>query len=492
MNVTITVCGRSAFLSPVPDVIKDVVALRYVPRATSGGIRLGTERLPLTECHRGWDTPEVKFNLTLLPAVLRALKFAGHDVKITGRGPAPLNAPNAEALERLPVIDRSLLEAVRPWHGGVVRCSLEVDLTLLIAQVAVAWPDQKLAVVVETVDDTRRLRDRLWALGVDAVAVSTRNDPAKVGQVAVTTPYGLAHTEVRLSWLDIVLVPEAQRVAHKRMLLALPHTIRAKRIGFLPINIELSPFESDLVRNVFGFYEWTVPGHGLRERPVAVYRGRVVGQKLGAVEGVDLLRAGVWRNGLRNRRVAQIARALRSGDAAAADRLLLGKLPAELTGGVVVVVANVEQLLSVAERLKGWPLVAGDDADLTGLSREQRSKLRQPINPFHVGPFSAVVTAAALSRLGLADVGAIVRADGGAGPLAITPDQLAEPDAGPVRPLALVDLLDHHPDLLRQSLSRLDGYRRRGWLAPGANPLWERVDRFLQSRRGRQEARHGL
>jgi hypothetical protein len=77
----------------------------------------------------------------------------------------------------------------------------------------------------------------------------------------------------------------------------------------------------------------------------------------------------------------------------------------------------------------------------------------------------------------------LVRADGGVGLPALGSMELTEPNSEPVRLLLVVDVDDrHHPVLRRRSRSRREAYDRRGWFAPGVEPVQARVNEFLATR----------
>jgi hypothetical protein len=101
---------------------------------------------------------------------------------------------------------------VRHPERALIRYAADqVDAVHLIAQVALAWPVQKMAVVATRIDRGRQVRDRLRAYGLDAVSVNSENQPPEVGPVVVCTPAGLSHLPVNVAWLDIVLVLDARR-----------------------------------------------------------------------------------------------------------------------------------------------------------------------------------------------------------------------------------------------------------------------------------------
>jgi hypothetical protein len=450
--------------------------------------------------------PMLYTRATLGPAVELTLASAGYAVRRYGDRPEPLPAPRPEALLRFDRPDLSLLELVRRHEWGLIRYEpAAVHPARLIAQVALAWPALRVAVAVggrsRAVQLARELRAFLPAVSI----LTGRDSPAAVERVVVATYTGLGHTATYpgprfaafdVSWLDVVIVPDAVEASGKLPIACLSRARRARLYGLLEAGARPAPLDRDHLTALFGFEEVVIPRHGHRERPVRVVRPPVQGGPglTGPLDLVQLKRRGLWQNGLRNRRVARLARALAADQRRElADLLpgcsdLLTDVPAR---GVLVVVENVEHGLALAGRLPGWPLWAGPDVDAEGLAAGQRRRLLTALpDPFRADPPQAVVTAAALADAELSRADVLVRADGGVGLPPLGPESLVEPDAGPVRPLLIVDPFDRqHPALRRRSRLRQQAYLERGWLAPGADPVRARVEDFLAGRRDLGEGR---
>jgi hypothetical protein len=442
--------------------------------------------VPLCNLLEGPRPPACEFWAALEPVVREVLSRAGYPVRAGGRPLPELPAPDLAGLGRLGFADAVLLDAVRRHEQAVVRYGPAVDVSRLLAQVALAWPSATLAVVTRRTDEARALRDRLRRLGVEAVAVTGRRTPAEVGRVAVGTPAGMAHTPVQFEWRTIVVAVDGVEATGKDYLLALRFAPRARLFGLLPADARPSPLERDLMTSFFGFAEVVVPRHGHRERPVQVVSYPITGGPTlpAALGGVALNRAGMWHHHLRNRVVARVARAFFTGDADAVRRLFGPGVTAAGAPGVAVLVDNVEQALGVARRLPDWDVFTGPEVHEGGLGAGRRRVLHRPLDPLSAAPLHAVVTAAACPTLYLAGVDVLVRADGGLGLPPLTAEQLSEPDDAPARPLLVVDFLDrHHPALRRRSRRRRQAYDARGWFAPGVDPVAARVDEFLETRR---------
>lgn len=437
---------------------------------------------------------EYRFPTALEPVVREALRRADCEVQIRGEAPGALPEPDEAGLAQLGVIDRVLLDAVRRHGQALVRLGAGVDPALLVAQLARAWPTKTLAVAVATREDARRLGRALRAFLPDVSVITGQTSPAEVAPVVVTTYPGLGHTArcrppgprlYDLSWLDVVVCVDALAATGNLAGECLSHAHRARLVGLLPADAKPAPLESDLLACLFGFHEICVPRHGHRERPVRVVRYPIPeGAELPAsLEGLPLKRRSLWHHALRNRKVARVADALYRGDAATVREMLGGGATPDAPCGVVVVTEGVEHALALAPLLPDWPLGAGGHVHEGGLSPAQLARLHRPPDPFGTGPRRAILTSACLADADLAGVDVLVRADGGVGLPPLDERKLVEPDAGPERPLLLVDFQDrHHPRLRRRSRLRREAYAERGWLAPGADPERARVERFLASR----------
>jgi hypothetical protein len=488
-TVTLRRLGRSVRVEPVPPAVLAALrsAARVPARAPDGCVRVLPAPIPLHDVRDGPEGPVLIFPAGLEPVVRAALRDAGHRICIEGRPLPALPPPDVTRLASFGVLDPALLAAVHGHPRALVRHDpAAVDPARLVAQVALAWPGKKVAAVVREIPEARGLRDELRRFGLDARAVSGKNEPPAVGQVVVATPMGLGHTPVAVEWLDVVVVVDALAATGKRPMECLSHAWRARMYGLLPAGARPSPLERDLLACLFGFAEVRVPGHGCRERPVQTALSLIEGgpELPLSGSGVRLKRRGLWHNGLRNRRAARLAAAFRENNRERIRELLgdpLAALPA--APGVLVLVENVEHALALAGRLPGWAVRTGPDVHGGGLSAEQAAHLHPHPDPFAAGPFHAIVTAAALPGVDLTRVGVLVRADGGTGLPPLGPAQLVEPDEGPARPLLLIDLHDrHHPALRRQTRRRQDAYADRGWFAPGVDPVQARAERFLADR----------
>jgi hypothetical protein len=472
-----------------------------VARDPGGRSRVVADPVLLGELRAEGGRSVLYTRATCEPVVRQVLTEAGYKIHRVGRRAALLPPPRTDWPQALGPPEHGLLRAVREQEWGLVRYDPRgLDPARLVAQVALAWPELTVSVAVAT-------REQAWELGralrayLPGVSVPAgQNSPATVSRVVVATYKGLGHSAqyegpghkvFDISWTDIVIALDALAAVSKVATECLSRAARARLYGLLPMDRRPAPFERDLLTFLFGLHEISLPWPGHRERPVQVVRYPIKGgPKLPPQLGtVQLKRRGLWQNALRNRKVADLARAFAAGRRDALDALFpgLGALLSEAPSrDVLVLVENVEHALALADRLPGWALFTGRHVHQDGLPAGLVGRLHVPLDTLQDPP-RAVVTAAALADQYLDHVDVLVRADGGLGPPPLDPGALVEPDQGPPRPLLLVDLDDrHHPALRRQSRLRREAYDERGWLAPGADPVEARAERFLAARSGRR------
>jgi hypothetical protein len=175
-------------------------------------------------CWAGWE-----------PVIHRLLRAEGYDVETIGSPRRPLPLPDMSRLHRLDFVDHALLDCVHQQERSLVRYAADhVDPVHLVAQIALAWPKQRIAVIATRIDEGRHMRDRLRGYGICAVAVNSENVPPEVGAVAVCTPVGLSHLPVQVEWLDIVIVLDAQEIATKVGIECIGHRERARLLSVGP------------------------------------------------------------------------------------------------------------------------------------------------------------------------------------------------------------------------------------------------------------------
>ena len=492
--VSVWRCGQAIVVRPPRAEVFAVLRTAkhvYAPRRGGGGRTLEVaEDLFVVEDDLGGPQTVVPAGLESI--ALHLLGRAGLEVSYsveTMLPPRAIPAPDAAAARRLGPVDRAMLDLVRDHDRGLVRYQAgAVRPARLIAQLALAYPDMTIAVARKRRTDVHRLGRQLRRLLPGTVDVVDGPCPKRLRRVVVATFLGLAEPGVEIEKKDFLIVPDAAEALEANARLAIPHAEAARLLGLLEIGRHLAPYDEDWVAAVFGLEEVVIPRHGHVGRPVEVVAVSCVGGRGRAadLDTVALKREGLWRHGLRNRRIAALARALADGD----RRRLDAKYPAvaaRLEGRprplkVAVLVENIEHALAVAGRLPGWPIVAGAHIATVGLPGRPAGLLAQRRWAGAGTPARAIVTLAGLEGSALEKLDVLVRADGGRHVPPALDGIAIRASAHVRRPLLLVDLDDrHHPRLREWARRRRAAYRERGWVVGRVDPA-TRVERFLAGR----------
>ncbi|NLY01907.1 MAG: hypothetical protein GXY83_37965 [Rhodopirellula sp.] len=456
----------------------------------------------LRKCQEPLLGPTVRPNAGLIAAVVHLLEEGGQEPIELVRGsprPAPLPEPDLALTNQFGPYDLAMLKFVGSKESGLVRYKAgAVDPAWLMGQIALAFPDATLAVLVSSEAEGFRLRRRLsrWIPGV---VMRKRRSPANlaIGQVVIGTSAGLADYAVEFGKRDIVVVPKATDVLlHYPQFALLAVNQRFRLFGMLPVESSLAPYDHDRLAAAFGFDEIFVPRHGFVQRSVrVVFRPIAGGPPLPLDLGpLELKRRGIWDHPVRTRRVARLAEAIAAGDITsivAGEILSMQAMMSGATatanidgltpGKVVLLVETVEHAVALAERLRGWPVVTGENVVVQGLSSRQRRIIDERIGPPH-GTGPVIVTAAGLRRVDLNTVGTVIWAGAGPGLPPVPVDRLVVPPDR-CRDLILVDFADrHHPQLRRWSRQRQVAYVENDWLLPGVDPVQSRIEHFLATR----------
>ncbi len=479
--------GMAFACSPLPTIWSGLTIAHFALQPNGAGYGIVGQPVLLGEV-KDEDSERVLYaRATLEPLIHRVLNTAGYDINRTGHISRPLPPPRLKQPPHHDPLDHCLLLTVQRHDAAVIRYDANaVDPARLIAQVALAWPDQTIAVVVRYRNQARELRNCLCYYGVPATLADGKHHADAGSRMTVSTPMGLAVLPTDVAWLDIVIALDAVEATGKRDIECMVHASRARFYGLLATDARPSPLERDLVYALFGFQQVLIPRHGCHERPVQIVpypiRGGVrLPMQLG---GIQLKRRGLWHHAAHNRKLAQFATTLAAGNTDKWQAMFGGIAGVTIASpaNVLLLCENVEHALALARQLPIWPLFAGTNIHEVGLSAEQVRRLHMPPDPYRTGPLHVIATTASIDDVDLAEIDVIVRADGGVGLPPFDLDKLAESDKGGSRPLVLVDCLDlHHPILRRQSRRRQQAYAERGWFAPVADPVQSRVQRFLAS-----------
>lgn len=419
-------------------------------------------------------------------SAIRALQAAGYHVD---RRPycRSLPLPDLRAPRRLGRVDATLLGFVRDNDEGVVRYARgHVEPARLTAEMLLAYPAATVAIVSATNAAAAKCYHQLRRLlsEVTITLAATKNCPAAAGHVVVGTYTSMAHPAIEIEKRHIVIALDAEEALGERaQLMLLAADARFRLFGFLPDDRQLAPRSRDRIFATFGPAELVIPRHGYQ-----AVQGRVMwspirgGPALAAdAEAGELMRSGVWRHPVRNRRIARLAAVLQGTECSGNDRHLAAVVEAVqhvAAPRIVLLVDAVDHALALADRLPEWQLVMAADIATEGLSRRYRDLLAERRWGGDSGtPLIATTRGIITSTVAIPDV--VIWAGAGRHVPPLPPHWLIAPNSVD-RELLLIDFADYHdPRLDKWSRARRRAYAEAGWLAPGVDALLARIDRFL-------------
>ncbi len=492
--VSVERCGQAIVVKPAcAEVFAVLQTVKHVYASRRGhGGRTVKVVQDLFKIEADFGGPQAILPAGLEAVALHLLEQAGFDVNFSNETVLPPRAipvPDVVAARRLGPVDRSMLNFVHAYERGLVRYRVgAVKPARLIALLALAFPDMTIVVACKRRTDIHRLGRQLRRLLPGLVDVADGPAPKRLKRVVVTTFAGLGEPAVEIEKKDFLIIPNATEALEANARFAIPHAERARLFGFLEIGRHLAPFDRDWVTAVFGFEDVVISRHGFIRRPVEVVAVKGAGgQSVAAnLDSVTLKRRGLWRSGLRNRRIAALARALADADHARL-RAECPAVAARLAGRggtlkVALLVENVEHALAIAGRLPDWPIKTGPHVATVGLPRRLAALLAQRRWDGAGTPARAIVTMAGLEKSGLEKLDVLVRADGGTHVPPALDNIVVRASVQIRRPLVIVDIGDrHHPRLRQWSRQRRAAYVERGWIVDGVGPATT-VERFLASR----------
>ena len=439
-----------------PEVLKQFITVRREGSRTKSGA--------FTTVPRGYRmftdygaADGVELPAGLAGAVIAACREAGFRVRLQRSPLDSMELPQRQTDRRTPKlwtgaalqphairepIHPAVLEMVRRHDRGLVRHGLdEESATALVAEIAVAWPRMSVSVVTQRIDSVGMICDQLRSLGIDAVPSSSRHRlcVGDATRVVVSTRHGLVGEGVHEHWRQIGIFTNALDWLGEGCESILKSLSRARIYGLLPIGVEPSPHEADLMRMRFGFAEAMVPTPGFDERTVTVdWRKMQSGTSKNYDNSLKLMHSEIWHNEIRNRLVASMAKEVDRDARAVGGRTLL-------------LVVNGEHAIAIAKRLR-WPVVGGFVTNDFGLSDTEIDLLREHRSPFQQPPSPAIVTFEGLARYDLSEISTIIRADGGSGLPPIERHRLTcRPGTAP---LAIVDIDGDRAHVLRRAARR--------------------------------------
>jgi hypothetical protein len=481
-------------VDPVPKELRRVLqGVAHFAKLDSKG-EFAAKRAPtkLFTLH-GSPTPSMYVRMGLAPLVKRVLKETGYQVKNKTFRLNSLPVPDIKNLQTFKSMDSPLIKSVYFFERALIKIDLNmISPSALVAQAAIAWPKNRIAVFVSRIEEANRIARELRSqLNRIVVTHHVKNRWEPPANVVVTTFAYANQWPFYADEYDLVFALNVQEALGEEGRRALEASFNARLFGLLDKNAELSPREEDHAASFFGFEQVSIPRHGYLERPVVLHWDRIVGGERVSV-GANILtlkREGIWSHGLRNRRIAKVAKGLRRRLPVEGEDIRptdFGAFPGGISkagNGVIVLVDNVEHALALARHLPDWALITGPRVNEEGLSGSSVAILSQRKTQPDFQYQFAIVTFAGIGCVNFDLVQFVIRADGGVGLPPISDYQLAVPNTIKINSLVVVDFVDSHNSFLEHlSERRAKAYEKRNWFKGGVVPREGRLERFLKSR----------
>lgn len=409
----------------------------------------------------------------MLPLIRAVLIRNGYRVQVMNADLPPLPRPTSRP---------TAVEFVHRHERGLMLLG-EMPAVKVVAQIAGAWPDAKMVVVVGS-RHARQFRRQLERLtGEDVDCFASNYLPTRAGRIVVASAICLGEGALEMNYRDIVIWLEPQRIPHSEYdyrLFGFCAAERARCYGILSADKKLAPYLRDHLIPLFGPETLHLPGPDrvLRRVRTATCPLRAAVDPETLTTSYAALQA-LFGHPVRNRLVARLARAVAEKD----DRRLARFLPG-WTGsikvrkdGVVLLAGSVDHALKLGRLLPDWPIITGRYLIQDGLGNADRARLADV--PRRLLGRPVIATPAGVERV---PCSVLVRADAGTGLPPLSAGGL-ECAAGEDRPLLIVDVEDRsHPLLRRRTRKRQAAYRAAGWY-PAGTPIPDVLDRFLTRNR---------
>ncbi len=448
-------------------------------RVYDGGVHVQSESL-LDANNEGAD-------LGLVEAVVADLTGRGIPVKLSqSLIPQPLDA-TMDSRKAREYLDGEMVDFVNVNREGVIEYSPRVSPTKLMVQVANAFPDKRIAVLGNSSEEVTSISQQLRSSGIPVTTLVRRQigDHEHVRRVVVATPFGAEESGVELQQRDLVFFVNARHATHTQAVYEISKSGGCFRLfGFLPIEQRLAKYDRDRLTRIFGFQRIHIPRHGHQATDVRVELFPIRGAGLQVTQSLlDLKRVGVFRNHIRNRLIAHLARQLAAGDTAAYDQLWR-EIPQDCrtpaVKSVAVVVENVQHVETIRERLRGWTAWSSPkERLLTNNSHVVRSGFGQVI---HGDTTKLICTVDGLQTAPIKNTDVFVWAASGSRGPQIPSSRLILP-YGADRPVLVIDVVDtQHPQLVAWNHCRQRDYFAREWLPLGWDRHEARIQQFLRAR----------
>jgi hypothetical protein len=465
------------------DVMKDVndafSVLRVQPNICGGASKILVPLIEITTDASGQLAIHCRSGLAA--AVRGYLLLRG--VEFHGVHPAPKPRYfQREVVSRNPQILEFLNSVER---GRVLVHRRECSLADAVAEILSGLPHSKIVVVVD--DNAPQFRAILRPLVQRIVSLATSQNFDSGGpDVVVSTGKSFGRTGLREAGVVVVVDPlitdkddpmfasysEPEDISEYCPKLDKLGDVTGKLIAVLDAEAKYSPWESARLSQVFGsnsvrvLSDNTDPKTRAYPREASILWGWVKSANgLGNVNDPFAIKVAVWKNRGHNRQVAQLSKALATGDMGAVGGILR-QVPTEWVMGrplrVVVYVGSLDHAESLSPKLPNWTInTALSETSMPGCG--------------------VIVTEMGAGVVDSAAIDIVIRADSGVG----MPNALLEWAKTPFPfnpPLYVVDFAARGGALLRKWLqSRREAYLDANWPEYGIHPD---VHAFKVFRRG--------
>lgn len=468
-----------------------------------GGDLTGQCLIPIDDDRHGYDVVKGRVPLARLPheatsycirnpnaGLYSALKWRAEQAGIRlRRQVVPGIRPLAEPTNLASLWFSQIAWFVHSQTLGRIGVPKSIKPEFVIGDLAHAYPGTKFVVLGNHVRQLDRIRGKLQGMGVHAVINSSRTplvvpddvEDDELPQMICSTTAEAGN--INLATTGIVLVLDANKCQQERMQLALAQINAQFRLfGFTDSDRMPAPSEIDAAFAVFGpkLLELHGTNRARREAHVA-WIGTPPPNNSIKKKAPEFAQKCYWHHPRRNRRVRQLATALRAGGPI--DSQVFGDV-ALLYGdrgyqppNVAILVDRPFHAVELSVMLPDWPIVVGDDA-LLGMRGSFRSHVRRFRRQWTTGAHQIVLADSAQQFRG--ETSDVVIWAGGGEYIDAIPRPWLSSEYDLHKPLLIVDFVDgHNIDAQKLSCKRQQAYLDRDIYPVGISAAQGRLAKFL-------------
>ncbi|MFO0877882.1 MAG: hypothetical protein U0840_11055 [Gemmataceae bacterium] len=384
--------------------------------------------------------------------------------------------------------DRPLLDFVRHNSHGLIHRAPGVSPIQLLAQLCLAWPNQRFVIATGSHAEAKQLRKKLYELyRIQSSLVTPTLCPENPRRIVVGTYISLAHGQIECNQRDFFIAYDAWTALSVSAQLCLTQVdSRFRLFGFVSALDNRPPWDQDLLHATFGFERLVIPQHHCEAVAPRVlwipFRSKITVDS--GLRPLSLKRRCVWNHAHRNRWIARLANLLAEDPGPLQNVYpdISEFLQTREITRIVLLTENDEHASMLARRLKDWRYLT--------YPAVRRRNFEQPMAPAlpEFSPREHVILSCQVARdypLPCRNGLTVVVWAGADAFLPPLPSHWLKTHVGMQRELLVIDLCDQsQPDLRKWSRHRQLGYQRAEWLAPGLDLFTERIKAFLRSRPG--------